>query len=195
MKKSKPRKHKSSKKKAKKKPHQKKSKASKKKTLMPNLSLGWKIFVGLSVILTVIGSIYSFSPEVEVYPYSSLNPLDPFATPFIIKNNSYLSIYDVAFSCEPKNVDASASHSTFLGGETSFGKPPIPFIDTGESSKSFCFFPVNFTSPITSADINILVSFRPSFIPWRQKKRFRFTTEKDINGKLVWLPSAKTETY
>lgn len=136
---------------------------------------------------------YAFSSKISVYPYSSLNLLDPFKTPFIIENKSYLPIHDVIFSCIVRKLESSESDILIMNFNVKYDSPTIPYIASGEKTKTFCNNPFKPLTPITSADIEVVVSYRPSFIPWQKQKSTRFSTIKDVKNNLIWLPKAITE--
>jgi hypothetical protein len=46
----------------------------------------------------------------------------------------------------------------------------------------------DFLSAIARADIVIEISFRPSFLLWKQTNRFRFITHRTNDGLLQWTP-------
>lgn len=41
---------------------------------------------------------------------------------------------------------------------------------------------------VSSGDVELRVSFRPSFVFWRLEERFRFETYRSLRGQLHWLP-------
>ncbi len=67
----------------------------------------------LKVVLFLLGipGIYigtlNLLPKIAISALSSLNPSDPFATPFEISNVGYIDLYDVRFWCSYKDVEAA----------------------------------------------------------------------------------------
>jgi hypothetical protein len=173
-----------------------------------SIAYAWKIIVGLSVVLTIIGTIYSLSPKVSVASYSNLNPADPFTTPFIITNNSSLPLHNVSARCKVDKLEGVKLYeeeiecetcpikSISLTGYESGKTESIPQIESGESSTFICSSDIPIsedgelvnTTSTTGAEITIFVRYRPSWVFWHHEQRFRFVTAKNANGQLVWIP-------
>ena len=49
------------------------------------------------------------------------------------------------------------------------------------------------TGKITSAEIEIVVSYKPFILPFRQEKVFRYATEEDRWGDLHWMPRSNSD--
>lgn len=150
-------------------------------------SFFWKLLVGLSVILTIIAFFNSFYPKVSIATEASLDPLNPFRTPFIIENRSLLPIHSIECSFFIHNISAKKTKNLATNFTTQMANQPIKRLNAGEKSTAFVVFPFNFSSPITYGDIDVMISFRPAYWPWRQEKIFHFVTEKDVNNNLRWL--------
>ena len=64
----------------------------------------------LAMILGILVGALSLLPKVHVSSSASLNPNNPFLTPFVIRNEGHLSIKDVRYYCTiyalryPKNL-------------------------------------------------------------------------------------------
>jgi hypothetical protein len=152
----------------------------------------WALIGGAAVLVTLSGGLALF-PRISVSSAASLEPHNPFATVFIISNDGYFSIHDATFRCVILNAE-DESHARVIAPQ---GIQPtnlnIPEIGAGEKSTHACPWPFKFETPMLSADLIFLVSYRPSLIPWRQEKAFRFGTAKNKDGQLIWLPRSKSE--
>jgi hypothetical protein len=153
----------------------------------------WDVFLTVAAILSFVATVYFFFPKVQIIPYTTLNPSNPFSTPFQVVNKSEFSIYSVELSCAFSNVESSESNSILSGFRTINSGSTIKEVKSDESASNFCAFPFNFKSPISSADFEVCVKYRPSFWPIRLDKCFRFSTSKTVDGNLIWLPMALTQ--
>lgn len=151
----------------------------------------------LLTALGVFGSLATlyvfFLPRLAVGPSSSLSPSSPFATPFVLTNDGYLPIYDVDFSCVPYSIARSTGELRFENVEM-IGPTPHPrVVESGEKVTTTCYVMFDFESGTDSADVSILVRYKPFGIPWRQEKRFRFAAMRDSSGNPHWFPKALSE--
>lgn len=157
-------------------------------------------------VIGFIGSLLGFYlgylalvPRPVVSQVVSAMPTTLLATSFSVTNNGYLPMYNAEFSCGVINVDAKGKQK--LGGSKDKGlrivKPDqrasvIKYTQSYSakcSQNSFGFIGENSEKqPITNADIEILVSFKPWLLPWREEKSFRFTTVTGDDNKLQWVP-------
>jgi hypothetical protein len=115
-----------------------------------------------------------------------------------VKNEGSLSIYSVTNRCLIRNASWAPLSGSVIASQTGVSRhdPPIPEIAVNEAATIDCPFPkesFNPGLPISSADIEIEVSYRSAFLPWRREKRFRFGTVKDKDGRLLWYPRPLSE--
>lgn len=164
----------------------------------------WSIIVGISVLVTIAGGVYAFAPKVSVHSSESLNPADPFSTPFIITNESALALHNLTMSCEVDNLEGLTSEgceSCPAMGLSGFGtedSQPIPEFQPGEQATLLCSG-MSFSTPrgdfgpedTKNAVVTITVKYRPDLSFWTQEKKFRFGTAPTANGQLIWIPMAK----
>lgn len=145
-------------------------------------------------IIGIIGTLYNFSPKLTIDSGDSLNPQDPFATRFSIKNDSIFSLYSIHRKTFIRKL-RTLKDGDVIGDSSLVGiLPPIPVLVAGEPSTfSVAADQIAYDSPYCYADIEIVVSFRPAFLPYRKTIAARFSTEKAIDGTLHWLPRAKSE--
>lgn len=153
------------------------------------LSPTGKIAAAIALFLTVAGSYFSFSPKISVeasYPMESKNL---FTTPFVISNDGILPIHSVSHTVIVRNAVNEIGGTVIIPK----GYKPIdlmPVLQPGE--KSTTGIPNPFGN-IVSGDIDFVVTYRPSFIPWRQTKIFRFGGSKESDSKLIWRHRASSE--
>ncbi len=133
-------------------------------------------------------------PKIAVSPLSSLNPSDPFGTPFEISNIGYTNLNDVKFLCSYKDVEESYGSKILTPGtdeETTGGFTTNSLaaerLDRGRKATIMCPFPFKFPGPIIKADILLVVSFRPEWLGWKKYHVRRFTLAKDAAGQFHWF--------
>lgn len=181
--------------------NKKKSKKSKKKYLKKQnkelnknsiFSKICKVVSALIVGLGLIITLYNFSTRIDVSPGNPLKPLDPFSTPFTVKNESLFDIYNVLFSYEIRHAYSTKSHSQATNVGVSHKTPPIKVIKPGESTTVFPSLPI-FKTASTYADIEIVVFYRPKWLFWKKHKGFHFVTVKKADDTFCWIPKALSE--
>lgn len=157
------------------------------------LSPTGKIAATVALFLTIVGTYYTFSLKLTIEPKESLDASDPFATPFLVRNDSLLGVYSINLKTGIREVYAKGSDNRFSEFATMTDVPPIPKLDPGEPTTFFITFPFKTPSPITSADVEIMVSYRPVLLPFKRKKSLRFVTAQAKDGTLHWIPKALAE--
>jgi hypothetical protein len=163
------------------------------------LSPTGKLAAGLALLLTIAGTYYAFSPKLSIYPTDSLDSTKPFATPFVVKNDSLLPITSIELNCRLQKVILN-NKVTMLGSkegenETTFKSiniTPIPTLAPGEESTFFLPFP-DLTQTVTFADISAEVSYSPALLPFKKKTLKRFVTMENSNGVLRWVAKSRSE--
>jgi hypothetical protein len=160
-------------------------------------SLLLKFFYGaLALVASVAGIDAYVASRISVSSSEALNPSDPFSTPFVISNDGYLPIKETLFSCGFRNVSYTAVDIDFSKGvESQYAAPPIPTIGGGEKTTAWCFNPTEtgMFGDIEQAEVDIVIRYRPAWLPWGQEKRARFLAVSGKDGKLYWLPKALSE--
>ena len=133
-----------------------------------------------------------FASRVTVSSFSPLNPNDPFSTRFSISNDGAFSIDDVEFGCYLKDISfpEGGGFSNFSVIDSSL---PIKTIEAGEKATYKCLLSVPNVSGHSQADIYVLVSYQPKFLPYRVKKPYRFVMQQGSDRQWYWFgqPVAK----
>lgn len=158
--------------------------------------IGKRFLAAISLVVTALTAwalFYDFSPKVSVSSAQALNPSDLFSTPFMLLNEGYLAIHDVEAECALNNVkykNGSNIEQAITRGSLNGSKDIQP-----HEQMTFKCPPhgIAFGSDLASADVSIIASFQPSFIPWRFHKEFRFVSEKSSDGYLHWFPQPKNK--
>ncbi len=121
-----------------------------------------------------------------------LDVTDPFSTPFSISNDGAFSIYDVMFHCYFKNV-ALAGGSSISGISVEEAVPPIKTIEAGEKANYKCLLSAPEAPSGSRADIYVVASYQPKFLPYRIEKPYRFVMQQGSDKQWHWFqqPVAK----
>jgi hypothetical protein len=170
------------------------------KTFPFALSFSWRLLAAISVLMTIIGTVYAFSPRLSVSSSSPLDPSAPFSTPFTISNDGYISVHNVGFKCSIRKIALAYDQGrvpSIIGDYEPYGPrlvgPIASTIAPEEKFTAFCPWPFSNNTTVDEADIAVVVEFRQGLLPWHQEKRYRFKTVKDPGGKLHWLPQPVKE--
>jgi len=151
-------------------------------------------------MLTIVGTLYNFSTKVSVVP--DLASEGPSFIQFILTNESYLPIHEVSDSCEVLNVSPAIWNDKLQeqmpknnpGGLGSLSIRPgeayvAQTLSANEKRSINCPLPTALLKfPIERANIEVVIDYRPDWLPWKQKKTYRFEGYRNKDGNLVWLP-------
>ncbi|HKQ06133.1 MAG TPA: hypothetical protein VJ464_13440 [Blastocatellia bacterium] len=163
----------------------------------------WSLVVAISVLMTIVGTIYNFTPKVSVSPDTTFP--DPQVISFVLSNDSYLPLHEVIVSTSLKDIEPyvfnddiqkkipSDDPNKVAGlGSLDISPGPNHIAETLNSNeKRSITFPLPrllFKDPVTSATVEITIKYRPEWMPWYQERKFRFQGIGNKNGQLVWLP-------
>jgi hypothetical protein len=152
----------------------------------------WKLIVAFSVVLGIIVSFLAISPSITVSTSQSLDPADPLATSFLITNTGLLPIHSIIFLCQLNKV-VTTQPVTYIHFKLGYATPPLPILYPQEQKTFWAPKIINFPYPIVSADINILVSYRPDFLFWHKSKSYRFVTVPNKESILFWYGKPEAE--
>ncbi len=162
-------------------------------TIIATLRKAARVVSIIALLIGLSAAILQHLPRISVIPSSSLDPSNPFATPFTVSNDGYLDVYNATIVCNLKYVK-DANENTVVGpfpvyGQTTLARDLAP----GFPVTVPCNFPsrgaaVLFEAPIATAKISISVQFRPAFLPWRRSRAYNFFMARDNQGQIHWFP-------
>ncbi len=157
-------------------------------------SIGGKVVLAvLAVWGVLVTTCVAVTPRVFVYPSVALDPANPVFTPFVVRNQGYLSIYDVKVSCAIKDIEFDTGMH-FTGGpdyksRLQGSRHVASVIRAGEDYAEFLPLTGLKLSPIKNGDIAIVVTFRPiKWLPCRRQRLHRFVVQAGKDGQRHWLP-------
>ncbi|MCL5278100.1 MAG: hypothetical protein M1517_10075 [Deltaproteobacteria bacterium] len=149
----------------------------------------------LPVIIFIISisglTIYDIWPRVSIQIGESLNPHNPFETPFIIKNEGNSMLKQIQYFVLFKEVDLLNSTKLI---NISIIRPNdvIPQLNVNESSTVFINNDIG-VSPdfVIIAKIYINLTYKAHFIPfYKFTKSIKFEVSRKNNGEYVWFEYA-----
>jgi len=142
--------------------------------------------------VSVIGGIYllhlTLSPKISVDPDIRRVPNNPFATSFKVRNDGYLPLKDVEFEYWLKNIYWKGSNNRIIDSSVNFGDKKIPILKPNQTETAFRLStPVYSNEPASTADIEIIVSYKDYWPPpWQEKLKFGFTLTTASDGSQHW---------
>jgi len=135
--------------------------------------------------LAVFATIWiAFNPRVYVYPSINLDPANPAFTLFVVRNEGYLAIRDVEFSCSMKclkfpgeiYVIAQKKYDNVFSDPKQVSRLIAP----GEEASELLPFSCMEHNKFENVDITVNLSFRPfrfwPFSLYVHKEKHRFET-------------------
>ena len=146
-------------------------------------------------MLGAVATWNSLGFDVSIEPYESLRPSDPFETLFVITNQSSYAINDLRYNCAYVGVKAGDRKlSKFIRVDASNEDllPPHAKRSLNCSMPAIQQLTPGVSQLITEAVLQVDVSYRPSFWPWRKTGGARFFLQRNDSGKSVWLPIGRT---
>lgn len=149
------------------------------------------------LLLTVLGipslivGILEILPRASVSPEELQNPSDPFSAPFIVANDGYVDLYDVTFLCSPIKVLTSTRGEIRADVGAGFSDTSFNVGTLGPDGRTTVFCPLYVMymgpGPIKEAHIQIILSFRPEWLPFHRSIKRDFVLSKDAAGRYRWL--------
>ena len=163
-------------------------------------SIGSKVWLIVQIIMTVL-SLWGiflttwviYYPRVSVSPGDALDSSNPANTPFIIKNQGYVSIYDVVPSCAmdfityPSGITAIAEKP--FANDFSIIEQNAKVIAPEEPYTILLPFILMENNKIEESDIAIKLTFKPiKWLSWQHDTIHRFVSVQNKDGQWKWYP-------
>jgi hypothetical protein len=153
----------------------------------------WKLVLFFLGLLGTLSGILSLLPKISVEPSPPMQSNNLLTAPFVISNDGFLPLYKVSYYVMLRHIENDKGGTVTTNNQR--GMEPtgflIPSILPGE--KATTGLPNPFSNPTVSGDIDFVVTYRPAWLPWEQKKIFRFGGSRESDGKLVWRHRASSE--
>jgi hypothetical protein len=145
-----------------------------------------KVVWGLvGVVLALIAYYGVFRPHVSVDPDFSANPADPCSARFAGKNeNTIFAVNDVKPLCH--TIFAETSGHFRMTNLPARPAPTIPSLEHDEKTTIFCPPWVEGLSHVTTAYIDIDITYRPDWWPITKTQRFPLKGVIDSQRNVHW---------
>jgi len=143
------------------------------------------------VVATLLGYVV-LVPKVDVDPYASLNPNNPFAQQFVVQNNSVYSIRDVFSGCSMNSVftdqNSGASGSTTFPSRTLSRKTgeQMDVLEPDAKMTVGCNPNSVFLGRFTDLHVTIQVMYRLP-LGFRRCKGVRFLGKSTSDSTYIWI--------
>jgi hypothetical protein len=136
-----------------------------------------------------LGYVSYFQSRLSVTPREALDPSKPFSVPLIVADDGYLSFRGVTYQCYLRDM---VNEGDMRGADLMMPEMQLGEIDPGAPATASCSFVTEralvTTRKIISADITVIIRYRPVLLPWRKERKFRLVTAETADHHLVWLP-------
>lgn len=163
-------------------PKKQKQKVKETRTRMKLLSI-------LLGICTLVGGAVVFLPRPTVLsPTVPFDNNNSFSVSFDISNNGYIPLEDCGISLGVGQIagkDAHLDPSLIPSFQSRFIMPKYQHHRLGMDER-FTFVASDIIGNAGAADIAIIVTYKPWFLPLRREKIFRFVTLKQSDKQLFW---------
>jgi hypothetical protein len=149
-----------------------------------SVSLAWITVLVIGSLAGYVAAVLALSPNISVVPPTVFDKIERFSAPFRVKNDGFLSIHDVEYSCKPNEVKFRSNpfKVDMLHGFVANRIGP------GENATFLCDWRQGDMMHIESADLSIIVSFRPSFLWFQINESFHYTLERYPDNLYYWNP-------
>jgi hypothetical protein len=151
------------------------------------------LFSYIGILLTVVSSIYYFSPKLDINVVSLNRSSSPLPVAFIITNQSELPVSNISFTWVIRDM---FTDSNIILHNVNINRPKtikIEKLSPLERTSTVCAPNIEISGKTTHHDMEVVVSFSP-FPYWFELKRIqRYTAIIDESGSYVWLPKSLSE--
>lgn len=154
------------------------------------IAWGWKALGVTLVVLGAVSQAYFFIWRVSVAPSETLPQSDPVINMFILKNEGQFSINSVEFGCVINRAEYE-DNLVFTENLVGIDEFNVPYLDGSGETSAACYLPGKIYPKLKTLILTVVVSYRPSFFPFRREKRFTFLARPKEDGSFVWYPMAK----
>ena len=149
----------------------------------------WRPYLAAAASFAIIQAVFAVLPKISVSTATTLGRISSqqHAYPFVVSNDSPFSIHSVEYRCFV--IKAEFTGGATLVNELMHSRQlDKTILRPNEKDEVPCIPPVDPLEDLSSGDVELRVSFRPSFVFWRLEERFRFETYRSLRGQLHWLP-------
>lgn len=152
----------------------------------------WAVVVSVGVVLGIVGFFFAYLSFVPYVSIAQSEPLsaDPFTAPFIVHNESFFSVYDVEVKCNIKNVEYVGENIRATDNKVTPVGHNIKEMVRGAKAFVQCD-DMRIFLPIKRADVDVVVTYQPSFYMSPRTQSFTFNILRNSDGKYLWFPNQR----
>ena len=160
---------------------------------LKNTFTGAKALLSLVlVLLALLGGWAVLRPHISVEPYIPLNPVDPYSTQFIVKNeNVIFDAHDINCVCWPRTMQSGNGFSVISPTPLPNMHHQIKVLPPGATSTVDCPAAIGglgtYSGQVLYAELEIEVSFSQSWWPSGRNERYPFASKRDVQGAVHWM--------
>lgn len=150
----------------------------------------WGVLIAAGASLGLIVGVFALLPRISVSTATTLGQKFPLLdrSPFVVSNDGPFSVHSVKYHCFVRKAEF-ASRTTLNNQLFHDRRLDKPILRPNETDNVPCIPESDSVVKLFSADVELRVSFRPSFLFWRREEKFRFKTYRSHIGQLHWLPT------
>jgi hypothetical protein len=155
-----------------------------------------RVLLGFATLLGIPAFVLMVLPRVYVpTPSGPVDPNNVLSVSSEISNTGYVPLNDVSASMVAGEIHGPEGGASMVGKLKPNGAPAFNIHFPIQKNQhhylgldgKFTINPENqLSGAIESADIAIVVSYEPWFIPIKREKMFRFVAKKDARGRIYW---------
>lgn len=141
----------------------------------------------IGIGLSLLGGWAVLKPVVHVDPYIQFDPASPFSERFKVSNDGFFAIYDVQVNCivQKATLTGEATVANVRGNAAYLKVLEAPDSTTFDCPlDTWVGFP---NRKYISADIEIIIAFRPAWYPWHKHRAVGFHGQLDSQGNVRWV--------
>jgi hypothetical protein len=146
----------------------------------------------IGIVLSLLSGFALLRPHISVEPYLPLDPVNPYKTQFIVKNESRaFEVHNVECVCWPRRMESGNGFSVISPAPLQNVRHTIPNLEAGDSSTVDCP-PViggigTYSGVVDFAELEIVVSYEQSWWPRTISARYPFRAMRDVNKAVHWI--------
>jgi hypothetical protein len=154
--------------------------------------LGQAAIAVVTFVFAAVGYYAIARPHVSIEPSLSLNPVNPYLTQFLVKNeNPIFEVHDVHCVCWPRRMESANNFSVLSFAPLQNVQHTIPELSPGASSTVDCPPVIGgigaWSGEVADAELEIVASYKQTWWPWSVTERNAFASRRDSQRGVHWV--------
>ena len=157
--------------------------------MVPKSKMWRKVFGSLLGVCTLAGAAVFFPRPTVSPPSMPFDPTDKFSVSFEISNNGYIPLNDCTAMLGVGQISGASAHfdpSFIPSFKSRLVMPAWQHHRLGMDDRFTVVLSDLLQMGVQSADIAIVVSYKPWFLPIRREKIYRFVTISQTGARQTW---------